>query len=165
MGTKWRAMFGVDGSNDIVIENITLWNPSPQLSTNGQSETLRVEGGARTIVRNATIKGLQDTLLMSGQVYVANSIIEGDTDFIWGNGIVYFDRCEIKAVTKQGYNVQARNAIGRDRLRLRRLQPDRRRRRSRGTGWRGRTRTRRRPRRWSRTSTARWARTSIRRAG
>jgi pectin methylesterase-like acyl-CoA thioesterase len=112
MGTKWRAMFGVDASNDIVIENITLWNPSPQQSTNGQSETLRVEGGARTIVRNATLKGLQDTLLMSGQVYVANSIVEGDVDFIWGNGIVYFDHCEIKDVTRKGYNVQARNAAG-----------------------------------------------------
>ena len=112
MGTKWRAMFGVDGSNDIVIENITLWNPSPQLSTNGQSETLRVEGGFRTIVRNATIKGLQDTLLMSGQIYVANSIIEGDVDFIWGNGVVYFDHTEIKVVSRKGYNVQARNAVG-----------------------------------------------------
>ena len=112
MGTKWRAMFGVDGSNDLLIENITLWNPSPQLSTNGQSETLRVEGGARTIVRNATIKGLQDTLLMSGQVYIANSIIEGNVDFIWGNGAVYFDHCEIKVVARKGYNVQARNAIG-----------------------------------------------------
>ena len=92
MGTKWRAMFGVDGSNDILIENITLWYPSPQLSTNGQSETLRVEGGFRTIVRNATIKGLQDTLLMSGQISSRNSIIEGDVDFIWGNGVVYFDQ-------------------------------------------------------------------------
>jgi pectin methylesterase-like acyl-CoA thioesterase len=112
MGTKWRAMFGVDGSNDFVLENITLWNPSPQLSTNGQSETLRVEGGARTIVRNATIRGLQDTLLMSGQVYIADSIIEGNVDFVWGNGAVYFDHCEIKNVTRKGYNVQARNAVG-----------------------------------------------------
>ncbi len=112
MGTKWRAMFGVDGSNDLTIENITLWNPSPQLSTNGQSETLRVEGGARTIVRNATIRGLQDTLLMSGQVYIANSIIEGNVDFIWGNGAVYFDHSEIKVVARKGYNVQARNAVG-----------------------------------------------------
>jgi pectin methylesterase-like acyl-CoA thioesterase len=112
MGTKWRAMFGVDGSNDLVIENITLWNPSPQLSSNGQSETLRVEGGARTIVRNATIKGTQDTLLMSGQVYVVDSIIEGNVDFVWGNGAVYFDHCELKVVARKGYNVQARNAVG-----------------------------------------------------
>ena len=44
MGTKWRAMFGVDGSNDLLIENITLWNPSPQLPTDGQSEMLRDRG-------------------------------------------------------------------------------------------------------------------------
>jgi len=109
LGTKWRAMFGIDTSNDIVIENITLWNPSPQLSTNGQSETLRSEGGNRIIVRNATIRGLQDTLLFSGQVYVADSLIEGNVDYIWGNGVVYFDHCEIKDVNRKGYNVQARN--------------------------------------------------------
>ena len=109
LGTKWRAMFGIDTSNDIVIENITLWNPSPQLSTNGQSETLRSEGGNRIIVRNATIRGLQDTLLFSGQVYVADSLIEGNVDYIWGNGVVYFERCEIKDVNRKGYNVQARN--------------------------------------------------------
>jgi len=111
-GTKWRAMIGVDGSNDLLIENITLWNPSPQLPTDGQSETLRIEGGFRSIVRNATIKGTQDTLLMSGQIYIANSIIEGNVDFVWGNGAVYFDRCEIKVVGRKGYNVQARNAVG-----------------------------------------------------
>jgi pectin methylesterase-like acyl-CoA thioesterase len=112
MGTKFRALFGIDTSNDIVIENITIWNPSPQLSTNGQSEALRSEGGRRIILRNATFKGLQDTFLLTGQVYVADSIVEGDTDFIWGGGAVYFDHCEIKVVGKKGYNVQARNGLG-----------------------------------------------------
>jgi pectin methylesterase-like acyl-CoA thioesterase len=111
MGTKWRAMFGVDGCNDFVIENITLWNPSPQMSTNGQSETLRIEGG-RAIVRNATLKGLQDTLLLSGKVYIVDSLIEGDVDFIWGNGAVYVERCELKVASRKGYNVQARNGLG-----------------------------------------------------
>jgi pectin methylesterase-like acyl-CoA thioesterase len=105
-------MVGIDTSNDIVIENITLWNPSPQLSSNGQSETLRSEGGSRIILRNANFKGLQDTLLLTGQVYVTNSTVEGNVDFIWGNGVVYFDHCEIKDVGKKGYNVQARNPAG-----------------------------------------------------
>ena len=156
-------MFGIDTSNDIVIENITLWNPSPQMSTNGQSETLRSEGGNRIIVRNATVKGLQDTLLMTGQVYIANSTIEGNVDFIWGNGVVYFDHCEIKDVARKGYNVQARNpassfgyvfvdsAITADPA----ITAD--------ISWRARTRTTRCRRRRSRTSTARWGRTSIRR--
>jgi len=110
LGTKFRAMVGIDMSNDITIENITLWNPSPQLSTNGQSEALRVEQGTRIILRNSDFKGLQDTFLLTGQVYVADSYVEGDTDFIWGGGVVYFDHCEIKVVGKKGYNVQARNA-------------------------------------------------------
>ena len=69
-----RAMFGIDTSNDIVIENITLWNPSAQMSTNGQSETLRSEGGNRIIVRNATVKGLQHTILDTGHVGHAQPI-------------------------------------------------------------------------------------------
>ena len=112
MGTKWRAMIGIDSGNDVVIENITIWNPAPQLSTGGQSEALRSEGGQRVILRNANFKGLQDTLLLTGQVYVSNSYIEGDVDFIWGNGVVYLDHCEIKDVSRKGYNVQARNPSG-----------------------------------------------------
>src|SRR5262249_25593048 len=112
LGTKWRAMVGIDSGNDITVENITLWNPSPQLSSGGQSEALRSEGGSRTILRNASFKGLQDTLLLTGQVYIVNSYVEGDVDFIWGNGVVYFDHCEIKDVSRKGYNVQARNPAG-----------------------------------------------------
>ena len=112
MGTKFRAMIGVDGSNDLLIENITLWNPSPQLPTDGQSETLRIEGGFPERRAQRDHQGTQDTLLMSGQVYIANSIIEGNVDFVWGNGAVYFDHCEIKVVARKGYNVQARNAVG-----------------------------------------------------
>ena len=112
MGTKWRAMVGIDASNDILISTITLWNPSPQLSSNGQSEALRAEGVMRMIVRNSIFKGLQDTLLLTGQVYFVNSYVEGDVDFIWGNGVVYFDQCEIKDVSRKGYTVQARNPAG-----------------------------------------------------
>ena len=109
LGTKFRAMLGADGANDLTIENITLWNPSPQLSTNGQSETLRSEGGQRLILRNADFKGLQDTLLITGTAYAVDSYIEGNVDFIWGNGVVFFERCEIRDVVRKGYMVQARN--------------------------------------------------------
>jgi len=40
---------------------------------------------------------------------VQNSYIEGNVDYIWGKGTVYFDHCEIKTVGRAGYNVQARN--------------------------------------------------------
>jgi pectin methylesterase-like acyl-CoA thioesterase len=40
--------------------------------------------------------------------FVTDSYLEGDTDFMWGQASVYFQRCELKAVNP-GFYVQARN--------------------------------------------------------
>ena len=60
-------------------------------------------------MRSVDFLSLQDTLRLDGHVYVVDSYIEGATDFIWGNGVAFFDRCEIKTVGRRGYTVQARN--------------------------------------------------------
>jgi pectin methylesterase-like acyl-CoA thioesterase len=52
---------------------------------------------------------LQDTLLLSGRVFVTNSYVEGNVDFIWGKGTAYFQSSEIKTVGRAGYLVQSRN--------------------------------------------------------
>jgi pectin methylesterase-like acyl-CoA thioesterase len=80
------------------------------VGTGGQAEALHVEAAGKVIVRNANIYSNQDTLLLNGQVYVADSLIKGNVDFIWGNGVAYFDRCELRTVARAGYNVQARNS-------------------------------------------------------
>ena len=107
LGTKFRAMVEVESSNGLVVENLTLHNVTPQ--NGSQAEALRVEPGDQVILRNADFISLQDTLLLTGRVYVQNSYIEGNVDYIWGKGTVYFDHCEIKTVGRPGYNVQARN--------------------------------------------------------
>jgi len=45
-------------------------------------------------------------------VYVTGCYVEGNVDFIWGQGTVYFDHCELKTVARAGYEVQARNGPG-----------------------------------------------------
>jgi pectin methylesterase-like acyl-CoA thioesterase len=45
-------------------------------------------------------------------VYATNCYVEGDVDFIWGQGSVFFDQCEIKAV-HNGYYLQSRNPANR----------------------------------------------------
>jgi len=107
LGTKFRAMVEVESSNGLVVENLTLHNTTPQ--NGSQAEALRVEPGDQVILRNADFISLQDTLLLTGRVYVTGSYIEGNVDYIWGKGTVYFDHCEIKTVGRAGYNVQARN--------------------------------------------------------
>lgn len=107
LGTGYRAMVEVEGSNGLVFDNLTLHNTTPQGGS--QAEALRVEPGDKVILRNADFVSLQDTLLLSGRAYVTKSYVEGNVDFIWGKGTVYFDTSEIKTVGRAGYLVQSRN--------------------------------------------------------
>jgi pectin methylesterase-like acyl-CoA thioesterase len=107
-GRIGRALMSVD-ANDFVLENITLHNLTPYHGS--QAEALRVNGD-RCVLRNDDFRSFQDTVLLSGSVYVTNCYIEGDVDFIWGQGAVFFDRCEIKAL-HNGYYLQARNPADR----------------------------------------------------
>jgi pectin methylesterase-like acyl-CoA thioesterase len=105
-GTAARAMLTALDSDGFVVDNLTLFNTTPQGGS--QAEALRVRG-ARAMLRNGTFKSLQDTLLLEGSVYVADSYIEGNVDFVWGVGAAFFERSEIKIVGRSGVIVQARN--------------------------------------------------------
>jgi pectin methylesterase-like acyl-CoA thioesterase len=109
-GTHSRPMVNAENSNDLVIENITLHNTTPQGGS--QAEALRVEPGERVILRNANFLSLQDTLLLSGHVYVTGAYVEGNVDYVWGKGTVFFDDSELRTVGRFGYNVHARNLAG-----------------------------------------------------
>jgi pectin methylesterase-like acyl-CoA thioesterase len=109
-GTHGRPMVNCENSSDLVFENMTFHNLTPQGGS--QAEALRVEPGERIILRNANFLSLQDTLLLSGHIYVTGSYIEGNVDYIWGKGTVFFEDTEIKTVGRNGYNVQSRNLPG-----------------------------------------------------
>jgi pectinesterase len=106
-GTAKRALVGIDASADVLFENLTIENLTPQ--DGSQAEALRMQTCDKCIVRNADVISLQDTLLWSGRVYARDCYIAGNVDFIWGTGTAYFDQCEIKTLGRKGYNVQARN--------------------------------------------------------
>ena len=105
--TKGRALIGGDSTNGLTVNNLTIHNLTPQGGS--QAEALRLEGCDKCVVTNATIISLQDTLLWSGRIYAHNDLIEGNVDFVWGTGAVYFDTCEIRTIGRSGPVVQARN--------------------------------------------------------
>jgi pectin methylesterase-like acyl-CoA thioesterase len=105
--TRGRALLGADDADGLTVENLTIQNLTPQGGS--QAEALRLQNCDRCVVRDADILSLQDTLLWSGRVYAENCYIEGNVDFVWGTGVAYFDRCELKTVGRSGYVVQARN--------------------------------------------------------
>jgi pectin methylesterase-like acyl-CoA thioesterase len=105
--TSTRIMFYA-GGNDLVFANLTLTNSTPQGGS--QAEALRAQG-SRILIDNVDLDSYQDTLLINtgttSSLYANKSLIQGQTDFIWGSGIGFFQSCEIK-VLLNGVNTQAR---------------------------------------------------------
>ena len=99
-----REMFSLL-ADDFRLENITLHNTTPKGGS--QAETIRVRAD-RVVLDHCDFKSFQDTLRLDGRVYVHECYVEGDVDFIWGAGTVYFDRCDILAL-HDGFLVQSRN--------------------------------------------------------
>jgi len=109
-GTANRALLGFDGTNGLTIENLTIHNLTPQ--DGSQAEALRLQTCDKCVVRDANILSLQDTLLWSGRIYASNSLIAGNVDYVWGTGVAYFDKCELRTVGRTGVIVQSRNGTG-----------------------------------------------------
>lgn len=107
LNPRRREMFSAE-ADDFILENITLHNTTAKGGS--QAEAIRVKAD-RVILRNCDFKSFQDTLRLTGRVYVRDCYIEGDVDYVWGEGSVYFDRCTFHSVYN-GYLVQSRNGAG-----------------------------------------------------
>ncbi len=104
LNPRRREMFSAE-ADGLVLENLTLHNTTPKGGS--QAETIRVRAD-RVVLRDCDFKSFQDTLRLDGRVFVDHCYVEGDVDFVWGGGTVYFDHCELKAL-HDGYLVQSRN--------------------------------------------------------
>jgi pectinesterase len=88
-----RAAFMADASSDVHLVNLTLVNFTPV--GGGQAEALILAGG-RHIVSHVSASSHQDTVQFNDSVYVVDSEIEGDTDFLWGRGPAFFERTTLR---------------------------------------------------------------------
>jgi pectin methylesterase-like acyl-CoA thioesterase len=112
--TTTRPVFGVDAA-DFTLENITIRNTTPK----GGSQAEAFRGNNNRIVLNkVSLYSFQDTLLLQSQSnqggFVTDSYIEGDVDFVWGAGTVFFQNTELKMLSSGAYFTQIRNPQGRN---------------------------------------------------
>lgn len=110
-GAPWRASFVIN-ADDITLQSLTLTNLTPK--GGGQAEAVDIEG-TRAILYNLNLASYQDTFLShnSGQlILIQDSLVQGDTDFMWGYGTIYVTNCEIRALTSGSYVTQPRNPLG-----------------------------------------------------
>jgi pectin methylesterase-like acyl-CoA thioesterase len=104
-GWVQRAVLGVE-ADDFTLENMTVQNATPYKGSQAEAIYVNAE---RCILRNADLLSFQDTLHLTGRVYVSDCYIEGDVDYVWGYGTAVFERCHLHTV-HDGFLVQARNS-------------------------------------------------------
>lgn len=103
----WRSNFSVE-ANDTTVENLTLRNTTPY----GGSQAEAFRGNAdRVTLDRVNLLSYQDTIRIQGLGYVANSYIQGDVDFTWGTGTVFWTHDVLKSL-HAGYVSQVRNPEG-----------------------------------------------------
>ncbi|HEY9285837.1 MAG TPA: pectinesterase family protein [Pyrinomonadaceae bacterium] len=118
-GSSPRAAFGVDAP-DFTLENVTVVNTTTRFNSENrtrQSEAFRGNND-RILLNRVNLKSFQDTLLLQSQTnqggFVNESYIEGDIDFLWGTGAVYFRNSELRMVNSNAYYTQIRNGAGKN---------------------------------------------------
>jgi pectin methylesterase-like acyl-CoA thioesterase len=91
-------------ANDIALDNLTVTNSTAQDFS--QAEAIMIESGAaRCIVNNCNVDSYQDTILANistSKAYFNRSLIQGDVDFIWGGGNLFFTNCEVRYLIRAG---------------------------------------------------------------
>jgi pectin methylesterase-like acyl-CoA thioesterase len=103
----WRSNFSVE-ANEFTLEDLTLVNTTPF----GGSQAEAFRGNADRITLNrVSLLSHQDTIRLQGLGYVTNSFIEGDVDFTWGVGTVFWTHDELRS-DSAGYVTQVRNPAG-----------------------------------------------------
>lgn len=103
IGTSGSATFAVNAA-DFQAKNITFANDYVKGSFAGsnQSAVALMTQGDKIVLENVRLLGHQDTFYMKSgnvdqvsRVYVKDSYIEGDVDFIFGRGTAVLDNCTI----------------------------------------------------------------------
>jgi pectin methylesterase-like acyl-CoA thioesterase len=119
-----RAVMLIEGGDQIKVTNFTMQNTHVKdPNQNSQAEVIYYNSanlnGSRFIGTDMNFIGTQDTLQMKGWVWIYNSLIAGDVDFIWGYPYAMaIENSELRTVydpsapTSGGYIFQARSAKG-----------------------------------------------------
>jgi pectinesterase len=102
-GTFGSATAFVNG-HDFTATNLTISNDFDEKSDSGsnhQAVALNITA-SRSVLDNVRLLGNQDTLLVNkgARMYVRQSYVEGDVDFIFGGGVAVFDRSEIHSLSR-----------------------------------------------------------------
>lgn len=113
-GVYHRATLVAQSVHDFTLANLTITNSTPQNGSQAEAIVLNGSGAlsARNLVVGCKFFSYQDTVQFNKQTYVSDCTIWGDVDFLWGDGPVFFENCDIRILRTGGYFTQIRNGSG-----------------------------------------------------
>jgi len=104
-----RGVFLAHRTKHLTLKNLTVENTTPQGGLQAEAIILNGLSNSRAVVEDVDLRSFQDTLQINGQAYIHRCRIEGDVDFMWGNGPSFFEDCVCTALRAGGYYTQIRN--------------------------------------------------------
>ncbi len=110
-----RGVFMGLNSSDVVLANFTIRNTTRKGGSQAEAIVFKEVRGqkepnvSQTILTHMNLFSFQDTLQISGKAYLQDTYIEGDTDYMWGNGPCFFLDCSFKTLTNRTSFTQPRN--------------------------------------------------------
>ncbi|GAB2885747.1 hypothetical protein GCM10027046_12710 [Uliginosibacterium flavum] len=95
-----RGVFLIDGTTDeLTLDNLTFKNTRLRTGGGDQAETILFNSDGRLVAKNSNFLSEQDTLQLKGYSWFYNSLVAGNTDFIWGYiKAAVFENSEIRTV-------------------------------------------------------------------
>jgi len=96
------------GATDTYFQDIKLWSAT---ADNSGRNVVLVDGSTRTVLKNVTLWAYQDTYVPDngrGMFYIENGTVRGRTDFICGDGDLFFNGVELIMCQDGGYITAAR---------------------------------------------------------
>jgi pectin methylesterase-like acyl-CoA thioesterase len=110
-----RGVFMGLNSSDIALENFTIHNTTPKGGSQAEAivfKEVRGQSGpnrSQTLLAHMNLVSFQDTLQITGKAFLEDVAIDGDTDFMWGDGPCYFLHCRLKTLNNRTSFTQTRN--------------------------------------------------------
>jgi pectin methylesterase-like acyl-CoA thioesterase len=104
-----RGVFIGHRVNDLTLANLTIHNTTAHGGSQAEAIILNGTTAAHAILANVDLYSFQDTLQINGQAYLSDCYIEGDVDFMWGTGPVFFQDCTCTMTRSSAYYTQIRN--------------------------------------------------------
>jgi pectin methylesterase-like acyl-CoA thioesterase len=114
-GSYRRGVFIGLNSTDVALGNFTIHNTTKKGGSQAEAIIFKEvrgqtgENRSQTILAHMNLKSFQDTLQITGKAYLEDVYIEGDTDYMWGDGPCYFLHCNLKTLNNGTAFTQTRN--------------------------------------------------------